>query len=199
MENNVAVALFEVESEAYQALAQIRQYPGGETSYVPAAALVKKENGVLHTLDGFDTGANTADDTALGGLVGALFGVLGGPVGVLLGGAYGALIGSVLDTDDALMNASMLEQIMAKMEEGEVAIIALAYEENEEVLDQRLAGFATVGEEVEEAHLMEKEMARQARKELRDEKKADRKEKRAEKKAKLSADWEGFKAKFKKD
>ena len=117
MENNVAVALFEVESEAYQALAQIRQYPGGETSYVPAAALVKKENGVLHTLDGFDTGANTADDTALGGLVGALFGVLGGPVGVLLGGAYGALIGSVLDTDDALMNASMLEQIMAKMEE----------------------------------------------------------------------------------
>lgn len=208
MENNVVVALFEVESEAYQALAQIRQYPGGETSYVPAAALVKKENGVLHTLDGFDTGANTADDTALGGLVGALFGVLGGPVGVLLGGAYGALIGSVLDTDDALMNASMLEQIMAKMEEGEVAIIALAYEENEEVLDQRLAGFkttiarfdaATVAEEVEEAQLMEKEMARQARKELRDEKKADRKEKRAEKKAKLSADWEGFKAKFKKD
>lgn len=42
-------------------------------------------------------------------------------------------------------------------------------------------------------------MGRQARKELRDEKKADRKEKRAEKKAKLSADWEGFKAKFKKD
>jgi len=42
-------------------------------------------------------------------------------------------------------------------------------------------------------------MARQARKELRDEKKADWKEKRAEKKAKLSADWEGFKAKFKKD
>lgn len=208
MASNVVVSLFEVESEAYQALTQLRQYPGDDRSYVPAAALVKKENGTLHTLDGFDTGANTADDTAIGGLVGALFGVLGGPVGVLLGGAYGALIGSVFDTDDALMNASMLEQIMKKMEDGEVAIIALAYEEDEAILDQKLAGFKTtiarfdaaaVAEEVEEAQKLEKEMARQARKELRDEKKESRKEKRAEKKAKLSADWEGFKAKFTKD
>jgi hypothetical protein len=51
---------------------------------------------------------------------------------------------------------------------------------------------------VEEAQKMAEEMARQARKELRDEKKAARKEKRDEKKAKLSADWAGFKAKFKK-
>ena len=45
---------------------------------------------------------------------------------------------------------------------------------------------------------MEEEMARMARKELRDERKAERKDKIAEKKAKLSADWDGFKAKFKK-
>ena len=204
---NIVVGIFEVESEAYQALTQLKQYPGDEKSYVSTAALVKKENGTLRTLDGFDTGSNTADDMAIGGLVGALFGVLGGPIGVLLGGSYGMLIGSAFDADDALSNASMLEQISGKLEDDEVAIIALAYEEDEAILDQKLNGFKTViarfdaaavAAEVEEAQMMADEMARQARQELRDEKKAARKEKRAEKKAKMSADWEGFKEKFRK-
>lgn len=205
MAQNVIVGLFEVESEAYQALTQLKQYPGDERSYVSSAILVKKENGVLRTLDGFDTGVNTTDDMAVGGLVGALFGILGGPIGVLLGGSYGMLIGSAFDTDDALMNASMLEQIAGKMVDGEVAIIGLAFEEEESILDQKLSRFnttiarfdaAAVASEVEESLALQEEMARQARKELRDEKKAERKEKRDEKKAKLSADWEGFKARF---
>ena len=207
MAQNIVVSIFEVESEAYQALTQLKQYPGDEKSYVTTAVLVKKDNGTLRTLDGFDTGANTTDDMAVGGLVGALFGVLGGPIGVLLGGSYGMLIGSAFDADDALSNASMLEQISGKLEDDEVAIIALAYEEDEAILDQKLNGFKTViarfdaaavAAEVEEAQMMADEMARQARKELRDEKKAARKEKRAEKKAKMSADWEGFKEKFRK-
>ena len=101
----------------------------------------------------------------------------------------------------------MLEQITKKLADGDVEIIGLAYEEDEAVLDQKLSRFKTiiarfdasaVAAEVEEARMLEDEMARQARKELHDEKKAARKEKREEKKAKLSADWEGFKAKFKK-
>ena len=206
MVQNIVVGLFEVESEAYQAMTQIKQYPGDERSYISAAALVKKENGVIHTLDAFDSGIHTTDDTAVGGLVGALFGVLGGPIGLLLGGSYGMLVGSVMDASDALAGTSMLEQISKKLQDGEVAVIGLAYEEDEAILDQRLSGFkiiiarfdaAAVAAEVEEAQQMEAEMARLARKELRDEKKAARKEKRAEKKAKLSAEWEGFKAKIK--
>ena len=208
MAQNIIVTLFEVESEAYQALTQLKQYPGDDRSYLSAAALVKKENGKLNMLDGFDTGANTMDDTALGGVVGALFGVLGGPIGILLGGSYGMLVGSAFDTDDALMNASMLEQITKKMDDGDVAIIGLAYEEEEEILDQKLSRFKTiiarfdaaaVAAEVDEARMLEEEMARLARKELRDEKKAELKDKKEEKKAKLSADWEKFKAKFKKE
>ena len=207
MAQNIVVSLFKVESEAYQAMTQLKQYPGDEKSYVAAAALVKKENGTMHTLDAFDTGANTADDMAVGGLVGALFGILGGPIGILLCGSAGILVGSAFDADDSVMNVSMLEQIAGMMVENEVAIVGLAYEEDEAILDQKLSGFniiiarfdaAAVAEEVDEARMLEEEMARQARKELRDEKKAARKEKIAEKKAKLSADWEGFKAKFKK-
>ena len=93
------------------------------------------------------------------------------------------------------------------MDDGEVAIIGLAFEEDEAILDQKLSQFKTViarydasvvAAEVEEARMLEDNMARQARKELRDEKKAERKEKRAEKKAKLSADWESIRNKFKK-
>ena len=207
MAQNIIVGLFEVESEAFQAMTELKQYSGSEVSYLTAAALVKKENGSLKVLDSFDTGAHTTDDMAIGGLVGALIGVLGGPIGVLLGGSYGMLVGSVVDTDDALQGVSMLEQTALKMEEGEVAVIGLAFEENEELLDEKFGKFkamvirfdaAAVAAEVEEAQLMADEMARQARKELRDEKKEARKEKREEKKAKLSADWEEFKAKFKK-
>ncbi len=208
MAQNIVVSIFEVESEAYQALTQLKQAPGNDQSYVPSAILVKKENGTLSILDAFDTGATTTDDMAIGGLVGALIGILGGPIGVLIGGSYGMLVGSAFDVDDAVANASLLEQIAGKLEEGETAIVALAYEEDEAILDDKFSGFktiiarfdaATVAAEVEEAEKMAKEMARQARKELRDEKKAARKEKREEKKAKLSAEWEGFKAKLKKE
>lgn len=207
MAQNIIVSLYEVESEAFQVMTELKQNPGNEASYLTGAALVKKENGVLRTLDAFDTGAHTSDDMAIGGLVGALVGVLGGPIGVLLGGSYGMLVGSVVDTDDAVQGVSLIEQTALKMEDGEIAIIGLAFEEDEAVLDAKLGKYkatiarfdaAAVAVEVEEAQAMAKEMARQARKELRDEKKAERKEKRAEKKEKLSADWEGFKARFKK-
>ena len=167
MAQNIVVSLFPVESEGYQALTELKQNPGGESSYVSAAALVKKENGTFRTLDGFDTGSQTMDDMAIGGLVGALFGILGGPIGILLGGSYGALIGSAFDTDDALMGASMLEQIADKMVDGEVAVVCLACEENEDVLDARLEKFkptiarfdaSAVAAEVEEAQMLEKEM-----------------------------------------
>ena len=207
MTQNIVVSLFEVESEAYQAMTQLKQYPGDERSFVTAAVLVKKENNAIHTLDAFDSGAHTKDDTIAGGLIGALFGVLGGPVGLLLGGTYGMMIGSVIDADDALAGSSMLEQIAKKLDNDDIAIIGLSFEEDEAILDQRLSGFKTiiarfdavdVAEEVEEAQRIEAEMARLARKELRDEKKAARKEKIDEKRAKLSADWEDLKARLNK-
>ena len=207
MAQNIVVGLFEVESEAYQALTELRQYPGDNNSYLSAAALAKKQNGSLTVLDGFDTGSDTMDDMAVGGLIGTLVGILGGPIGMLLGGSTGLLIGSIMDTDDAVMNNSMLEQIASVMQDGEIAIVGLAYEENEEILNAKLNKFkttvirfdaATVAAEVEEAERLQDEMARQAREDLRDEKKAERKAKREEKKAKLSEDWENFKAKFQK-
>ena len=208
MKANVVVSVFEVESEAFQGITELKQNPGNDTSYVTGAALIKKENGTLRTLDSFDTGTHTADDTLTGGLIGAFVGILGGPLGVLLGGSYGALIGAAVDADDTVQGISLIEQTAGKLDEGETAIIGLAFEEDEAILDQKLGRFKTtiyrydadaVEAEVEEAQKLEKEMARQARQELRDDKKASRKEKRAEKKSKMSAEWASFKGKFKKE
>jgi uncharacterized membrane protein len=143
----------------------------------------------------------------LGGLLGGLFGILGGPVGVLLMGSYGALAGSVVDTGDALDSATVLEKVAEKLVDGEVALVMLVEEINEEEIDNQLKGFkvtiarfdaAVVAEEVEQAAEAQKEMERLARKELRASKKEARKDKREAKKAEISADFDAFKAKFKK-
>ena len=112
---NIIVALFEVESEGYQALTELKQNPGTEKSFISQAALLKKENGICNVIDSFDTGANTTDDTVIGGLIGMCVGVLGGPIGVLLGGSMGALTGMSLDTVDVIDSISMFEQITEKL------------------------------------------------------------------------------------
>ena len=196
MNQNLVVGIFEVESEAYQAITELKQVPGSEQSLVVQAVLVRQEDGKQVLLDSFDTGITTRDDTARGGIIGALIGILGGPIGVLFGASYGALIGAAFDAGDAVGSASMIEQIADKLDDGDLALIALAGEENEAVLDNKLGKFkveitrfdaAVVAAEVEEAEKLEKEMARDARKKLREDKKAKAREKREELEADLDA------------
>ncbi len=204
---NILAVIFENESEGYQAMTQLRQLEPTENSTILQMVLVKNQDGRLSVCDSYDSGIDTTDDMLLGGLVGSLVGVLGGPVGVLLMGSYGMLAGSLLDDEDALDSAALIEKVAGKMVDGEVALIAMVNEENEAILDSQLSSFkaevvrfdaAVVAEEVEEAQQMEKELARQAKAELRKAKKAERKEKIDQKREKLEADFEAFKAKFKK-
>lgn len=178
VDKNVVVAVFNVESEAFKALTELRQAASGATYLVSAAALVKKENGACRLLDGFDTGADTTKGTAVGGVVGMLVGALAGPIGMLLGLSTGSLIGMSSDAGKAAYGASMLEQIADKLADDTVAIIAITDEETEEALDSRLSAYDTViarfdakavAAEVDEAYKMQDEMARQAREQLREE------------------------------
>lgn len=175
-EKNVVVAVFGVESEGYQALSELRQTAADETYFVTAAALVKKTGDACFYLDGFDTGAHTTNDAAVGGLIGMVVGILGGPLGVLLGGSYGALIGATVDAGDAVFGASMLDQMADKLDDGMVALIALAAEETPDALDEKLSAYDTViarfdaeavAEEVDKAYEKQAEMARQAKEEVR--------------------------------
>ena len=172
MEKNVIVAAFAVESEGFQALTELRQAAGGETYTVSAAALVRKEEDKCVYLDGFDTGLDTQNDAAKGGLIGMAIGILGGPLGVLLGGSLGTLAGMTADAGDEVFGLSMLSQIADKLDDGMVALVALAEEESHYALDAKLSAFDTiiarfdaeaVGDEVKRAYEKEEELARLAK------------------------------------
>lgn len=204
---NVVMVLFNVESEAYQALAQLKRDPVNANYTISQIGLVKKQNGRILPLEGFDSGVNTTDDTLAGGLIGSLIGILGGPLGVLFSGSVGALLGSSLDTEDALKNASMLEKVSEKLQDDQVALAALIQEDDETVFDRAVSGFnteimrwdaASIAAEVEEAEKLEKEMRRTAREELRKKKKEERKQDFEQRRAKIHMDIENFKVKFQK-
>lgn len=204
---NVIMVLFDVESEAYQALSELKRDPINSSYTISQIGLVKRQNGRILPCEGFDSGVDTRDDTAMGGLIGGLVGIWGGPIGVLFSGSVGALVGSAIDSDDAARNISMLEKVSEKLLDDQVALVALIQENDESAFDQRVSKFKTeilrwdaavIAAEVEEAEKLEKEMQKVAREKLRAQKKEERKQDLEQKRNEIRADIEAFKEKFKK-
>ena len=194
MKENLILVNYKVESEAYQALSELKRETSNANYTIWQAAIVKKENGTLNIMDGFVNGATTGDDMWKGNLIGSLVGVLGGPLGILLGGSMGMLIGGAVDANDMAENASLLEKAGESILDGETAIILLAQEEYETALTAKLNNFevsitrfdaAEVAAEVEHARELERQMAREAREKLREEKTEAFKETVARKSAEL--------------
>lgn len=200
MAESIIVVNFNVESEAYQAFAELKQTAVNDGYIVSQAGIVAKTDGVLTLKDGFDTGVETSDDTAIGGLIGAMLGVVGGPLGVLLGGSYGALVGNTLDAADSLDNISLVEKVCETLTDDCTCLAALVSEEKEGSFDAAFEKYETeitrfdaaeVAVEIEEAAELQRQIEKETRKQLRAEKKATRKQKLEEKRAEI-------KAKFKK-
>ena len=173
---NILAALFEKESEGFQAITELRQRPVADKYAILQMGLVRREGDEIRICDSFDSGSHTDEGAAIGGLLGGLVGVLGGPIGVLLMGSYGAMLGSTVGAVDTLDDAALLEMVASKLVDGEVALIALTDEEDESALDEFLSKFtveiarfdaAAIAQEVDEAEDMKSEEARLAVKELR--------------------------------
>ena len=178
MKENLILANYKVESEAYQALSELKREASNANYTISQAVIVKKENDKLAVMDGFVNGALAGDDTWKGSLIGSLVGVLGGPLGVLLGGSMGMLIGGAVDASDMAGSASLLEKAGDSILNGETAIILLAQEAYETALTAKLNRFdvtisrfdaAEVAAEVEHAREVEKQMAKEAREKMREE------------------------------
>ena len=168
-----------MESEAYQALSELKRDTANANYTISQAVIVKRENGQLNTMDGFINGKDANDDTVTGSLIGGLVGILGGPIGILLGGSVGMLIGGAVDASGLVKDASLLEKAGDSIAEGETAIILLAQEEYETALTAKLNDFdvtitrfdaAEVAAEVEHAREVERQMAKETREKLREEK-----------------------------
>lgn len=179
MNENLVLVNYKVESEAYQALSELKRDTANANYTISQAVIVKRENGQLNTMDGFISGKDANDDTVTGSLIGGLVGILGGPIGILLGGSVGMLIGGAVDASGLVKDASLLEKAGDSIAEGETAIILLAQEEYETALTAKLNDFdvtitrfdaAEVAAEVEHAREVERQMAKETREKLREEK-----------------------------
>lgn len=184
---NVIISYFKVESEAYQALSDLKKASVfREELTISQVALLKKTNDRIVNEDGFDTGVRTKDDIWKGGLIGSLVGILGGPIGMLLGFGIGSLVGLAKDSEEALEESNLISGITSRMKEGDVAIVVIAQELSPKPYDLILENFdaetmryraSSIQEEVEHAQAVEEKLREQAKKEIRQERSEQRKEK----------------------
>ncbi len=198
MTEKIITSVFNIESEAYQALSEIKRDAVNDRYVVSQIALVKNENGRIVTKEWFDTGVESRNDASMGGLIGGLVGIIGGPVGMLLGGGMGYLAGSAKDADDVEGNMSMIERVSNQIVDGETALISLVQEVTEGSYESRLGQWQTsvvvedaaeVAAEIEKAENLQREMERNARKQMREEKIQAGKEKLEEKRNKIKAQF----------
>ena len=203
--DNIIMAVFPVESEAYQAFSELKRDPSGAEYIVSQAVLVKKDGKDLKTCDSFDSGLETADDTLCGSLIGTCVGILGGPIGMLLGMSLGGLTGAVVDSGDMMENASLLENISGKLNDQAVAILALTREESSAAVDSKFTKYnaqinrydAAAGQdEIQAADEAQRQLARQARISLRAEKSEERKAQVAQVRQKIKKEFDELKDKL---
>ncbi len=200
---NVVLAIFDVESEAYQAFSELKNDSVNSAYTILQMAVVQNKDGRIVPSDGFDSGIDSRDDTYKGGLIGLVVGILGGPLGMLLGGATGALIGNIKDSSDVAQNSSLLEYISSELHGNQTGLVILIQESSEEPLDARLDKYrvvikrwdaAKIADEVEQQQEMEKQMRQEAKARLKEQKKLDREAAIAAKRAKLKDDFEHVKS-----
>jgi uncharacterized membrane protein len=194
MKENVVITVFEVESEAFQAFAELRAATAGKGYDVFEAGLIKRHGNGVDLLDGFSY-APADSDTATGIIVGSLVGILGGPIGVILGAGIGALVGNSSDTERALDDTSLVAVLASKIYEGEVAIAALV-NEDEPAFDAVFANFKTtiirydasdIADDVDRLYELQSEISNQVVAQIKAENKADREERRSERRDEIQA------------
>ncbi len=184
---NVVVSFFKVESEAYQALSELKRSHVLEKDFVLSqAVLLKKVDGEIIVKDGFNTGSQTSDDTLLGGLIGGVLGLLGGPIGILLGMGIGAGFGSLIDLNDAKAEDGLLYTVSTRMKEGDIAVIAVIQEEEESSYNKIINPYdtvivryraSTIQDELDHARRVQKELEHEAKLKMKEKRSKERREK----------------------
>jgi uncharacterized membrane protein len=175
MDETLVLATFERDSDAYQALSDIKALDASSRVALREAAVVRRDvGGVLSLADAVDPHAGAA--TVNGGLLGLLIGALTGPVGMLLGATVGLLGGGFSEYDSSEETDSVLEQIAHDIPSGSTALVAALGEYGFEATNSALrmlgAGVsrysrADVEAEVAAAEKAARKARRQARKTLR--------------------------------
>ena len=181
---NVVLSFFKVESEAYQALSELKRSNISRKDFILSqVVLFKKVNGEIIVKDGFNTGSQTSDDTLLGGLIGGALGLLGGPIGILLGMGLGVGFGSIIDYKDAKNEDGLLYTVATKMKDGDIALIAVLQEESESSYNKIIHQFDTfivryrasiIQDELDHARKVQKDLEHEAKARMKEQRSKER-------------------------
>ena len=165
----------EHDTNAYQALTELRQLDSQGQIKIAGAAVVTRDGGGRVDVKS-EVGNNSYVGSASGGIIGLLVGIIGGPVGMLLGGTYGALVGSLFDIDDIATTDSVLGEISNQVQPTRTAVLAHVTEQSPEVIDTSMARLGgqvmrrpvfEVEQEIAAAQETQRKAERDARSELR--------------------------------
>jgi uncharacterized membrane protein len=141
MDENVIVTTFSDESDAYEALARLKDLAAqGQIDLHDGVVVERTLDGTLHIRDE----SGNEDDglaTLSGGTIGLLIGVLGGPIGILFGGGIGLLAGALVDLERDDETDSVLEHISRAVGTGQTAVLADVGESGPAVVDGVMGAF----------------------------------------------------------
>ncbi len=195
--DNVLAVNFEQDSDAYEALTDLKQLDAQQQIDLRAAAVVVRgEDGRITVKD--EVGDSPIEGTATGGIIGLLIGIIGGPFGILIGGSIGLLGGMLYDVDHEEHTESVLGQVSRSVRVGHATLLAEAIEQSPEIVDTAMArlggtvaryGVVEVEAEIGAAEDAQRAAKKKARKELRE-------QREAKKKAEVHAKVEELKAKL---
>ncbi len=201
MENILAVT-FNNDGDIYHTLSDLKNTRSSFQTLT--AIIIEKKSGNYSIKDGFDL--ETGNDHSVGGsLIGALIGVIGGPVGLLLGGGFGLVIGSMFDLDNLDKQEDTIRAVTMGVKQNGLILVMIAREDGPEDLDEFLSehGAATISREqvenvqlkIETAKNAEKQLKKDARKEIIEQNKEDIKQKVKEKNEKIKSKFDNLKVK----
>jgi uncharacterized membrane protein len=196
-QHNVIAVNFQDDSQAYQALSQLKELDGqSQIGLRAAAVVVRGEDGKIVVKE--QVGEGEIEGAATGGILGLLIGIIGGPFGILIGGATGLVIGALFDVEEEDQTESVLGEFSKQARVGHPALLAEAFEPGDEPIDaamSRLSGnvLRRPVDVVEAEMASAREAQRVAKHEAR---KALHEQQRAQKKAEVETKVEDLKAKL---
>ena len=204
---NVLIIYFNVESEGYQAFSEISHsaFSKDKSTLIEQASLIKREKGNIIAKEVLHNGKERNEDIIVGSIIGGFLGVLAGPLGVLLGMGVGATLTSLSFNDDE-ENTGLIHSVTSRLQDNDIAILAVVQEENEAILDEYFAKFDTtivrydahvIEEEIEYAEKLQKDLVHQARVQMRQKRSEERKRIADQKRAYIQARFEALKEKLK--
>ena len=204
---NVLIIYFNVESEGFQAFSEISHsaFSKDKSTLIEQASLIKREKGNIIAKEVLHNGKERNEDIIVGSIIGGFLGVLAGPLGVLLGMGVGATLTSLSFNDDE-ENTGLIHSVTSRLQDNDIAILAVVQEENEAILDDYFAKFDTtivrydahvIEEEIEYAEKLQKDLVHQARVQMRQERSEERKRIANQKRAYIQARFEALKEKLK--